>query len=99
MEDEMSQNPTASIIEHFAEVEDPRVEYLVDHQLIDIITIAPCAVIAGADNWTEVAQNFATLRHCALNLLKHETSAKCGIQATRKKAGWSTDYLLKVLLN
>jgi predicted transposase YbfD/YdcC len=56
MEDEMSQNPTASIIEHFSEVEDPRVEYLVDHQLIDIITIALCAVIAGADNWTEVAQ-------------------------------------------
>jgi len=52
----MSQNPTSSILEHFAEVDDPRVEYLVEHQLIDIITIALCAVIAGADNWTEVAQ-------------------------------------------
>lgn len=52
----MTQNPTASILEHFAEVEDPRVEYLVNHQLIDILTIAVCAVIAGADNWTEVAQ-------------------------------------------
>lgn len=52
----MSQNPTASILEHFSEVEDPRVEYLVDHQLIDIITIALCGIIAGADNWTEVAQ-------------------------------------------
>ena len=45
------------------------------------------------------AQNLAILRHCALNLLKHETSANCGIQAKRKKAGWSTDYLLKVLSN
>jgi predicted transposase YbfD/YdcC len=52
----MSQNPTSGILEHFLEVEDPRVEYLVDHQLIDIITIALCAIIAGADNWTEVAQ-------------------------------------------
>jgi predicted transposase YbfD/YdcC len=52
----MEQNPTASILEHFAEVDDPRVEYLVEHQLIDIITIALCAIIAGADNWTEVAQ-------------------------------------------
>jgi predicted transposase YbfD/YdcC len=52
----MSQNPTSSILEHFSEVEDPRVEYLVDHQLIDIITIALCGIIAGADNWTEVAQ-------------------------------------------
>lgn len=52
----MNQNPTATILEHFSAVEDPRVEYLVNHKLIDIITIALCAVIAGADNWTEVAQ-------------------------------------------
>ncbi len=31
-------------------------EYLVEHKLIDIITIALCAIIAGADNWTEVEQ-------------------------------------------
>jgi len=52
----MGQNPTASIPEHFADLEDPRVEYLVNHTLIDIISIALCAIIAGADNWTEVAQ-------------------------------------------
>jgi predicted transposase YbfD/YdcC len=43
------------------------------------------------------ADNFALLRRLALNLLKHETSATCGIQGRRLKAGWSTDYLLKVL--
>ena len=42
-------------------------------------------------------QNFAVLRHIALNLLKHETSLKVGIKAKRKCAGWNHAYLLKVL--
>jgi hypothetical protein len=37
------------------------------------------------------------MRHAALNLPKHETSAKVGIKARRKMAGWDDAYLLKVL--
>jgi predicted transposase YbfD/YdcC len=42
-------------------------------------------------------QNFAVLRHIALNLLKREDTAKISIRAKRKKAGWDNDFLLKVL--
>jgi predicted transposase YbfD/YdcC len=43
-------------------------------------------------------QNFAVLRHIALNLLKREETAKISIRAKRKKAGWDNDFLLKVLI-
>lgn len=43
------------------------------------------------------AENFAILRHIALNLLKKEDSAKIGIKNKRLKAGWDEVYLEKVL--
>lgn len=42
-------------------------------------------------------ENFAIVRHIALNKLKNEKSCKRGIKAKRKKAGWDFEYLIKVL--
>jgi predicted transposase YbfD/YdcC len=42
-------------------------------------------------------QNFAVLRHIALNLLRREPHHKRGLKARRKRAGWDHQYLLQVL--
>jgi len=42
-------------------------------------------------------QNFAVLRHIALNLLKHNAISKLGIKNRRLRAGWDNDYLSSVL--
>lgn len=43
------------------------------------------------------AENLATLRRLALNLLKRETTKKRGIRGKQKNAGWDHRYLLQLL--
>jgi len=43
------------------------------------------------------AENFAVLRHIALNLLRQQQTKRASIKGRRKKAGWDTDYLLQVI--
>jgi len=43
------------------------------------------------------AENVSRLRRIALNLLKQEETAKCGMKAKRNKAGWDENYLQKIL--
>jgi len=42
-------------------------------------------------------ENLAVLRHIALNMLRREKSTRLSIRAKRHKAGWDTQYLLKLL--
>ena len=50
----MSDLPATSISEHFGTLTDPRVERSKDHLLVDIITIALCGVICGAEGWVAI---------------------------------------------
>jgi predicted transposase YbfD/YdcC len=51
----MSEPRPATLQEHFAELTDPRVDRGKLHLLLDILVIALCAVICGADTWVEMA--------------------------------------------
>jgi hypothetical protein len=43
------------------------------------------------------AENFAIVRHVALNMLKKETASKLSIRRKRLTAGWDSDYLEKII--
>lgn len=51
----MEEGKRATIMEYFGEIEDPRIERCQRHKLLDIIAIAICATICGADNWSHIA--------------------------------------------
>ena len=47
----MKLRPKITLIDHFTNLTDPRIDRTKDHKLIDIVVIAICAVICGADGW------------------------------------------------
>ena len=50
----MRTTPVKAIEIKFAKLRDPRIDRTKQHKLIDIITIAVCAIVCGAQGWTEI---------------------------------------------
>ena len=50
----MAENPIGNIEASFSGLKDPRIERNKLHKLLDIIVIAICGVICGADNWVDI---------------------------------------------
>jgi len=50
----VAESSGASITEHFASLEDPRIDRTKRHNLLDIVTIAICGTICGADSWVDI---------------------------------------------
>ena len=51
----MAPTTDRSLLTHVANLDDPRVERTKLHPLVNILTIATCAVICGAESWNEMA--------------------------------------------
>ena len=63
----MSLGPLAT---SFATLTDPRVDRTKEHLLLDIVLIAICAVVCGADGWVEVAEFGETKKEWFSRFLK-----------------------------
>ena len=63
-------------------------------ELLEMLELSGCIVSIDQGH---AQHNLAILRRLALNLLSRVKSAKIGMAAKRKRAGWKTDYLLKFL--
>jgi predicted transposase YbfD/YdcC len=50
----MPENPSTDITEHFADLDDPRIDRTKKHPLDNILVIALCAAICGADTWVDI---------------------------------------------
>ena len=50
----MENTQTASLVSIFSELQDPRIDRTKRHSLTDIIAIAICAVVCGADSWVDI---------------------------------------------
>jgi predicted transposase YbfD/YdcC len=51
-----------SLLEHFADLPDPRIDRTKRHLLLDIIVLSICAVIAGAEGWEDI-EEFGKQKH------------------------------------
>jgi predicted transposase YbfD/YdcC len=52
----MNNLKATTLFEHLSQIEDPRIERTKRHKLIDILVIAVCASICGADGFNEIEE-------------------------------------------
>jgi hypothetical protein len=79
-------NPALAIQTHFATLKDPRIDRTRLHDLLDIVVIALCAVICGAEGWEDIAkygrskqdwlQTFLRLPNAAFAATKEDKAQK-----------------------
>ena len=52
----MKLKPKITLLDHFTNLTDPRIDRTKEHKLIDILAIAICGTLCGADNWVAMEQ-------------------------------------------
>ena len=80
MREKLKELKTKTLFESVGEIKDPRVERKKLHSLKDILVIAVCATIGGADGWEEIEEFgkakqewFATFLELENGIPSHDT--------------------------
>jgi predicted transposase YbfD/YdcC len=68
----MSERPLQSLEDHFGDMPEPRVEGRCEHRLVEIIIVAICGVLCGANSWSEIEQYGRTKEAFLRQFLKLE---------------------------
>src|ERR1051325_2139857 len=71
----MENQAPQSLIEHFSSIDDPRIDRTKLHKLIDIVVIAICATICGAEGW----EDFELFGNCKRDFFKSFLELSNGI--------------------
>jgi hypothetical protein len=81
----MEEKRAAALMDHFGELEDPWIDRRQEHKLIDLLVIAICALLCGANDWVAVEtfgkakwewfQRFLELLH---GIPSHDTFGRVG---------------------
>jgi predicted transposase YbfD/YdcC len=50
----MQEHPTLSLVEHFKDLSDPRIDRTKDHALIDVLVIAVCTLLCGGEGFNDM---------------------------------------------
>jgi hypothetical protein len=58
----MQKHPKVSLIEHFQDLPDPRVNRTKDHDLIDLLVIAVCALLCAGESFNDM-EDFGHAKH------------------------------------
>ena len=96
----MKLKPKITLLDHFAKLRDPRIDRTKEHKLIDILTIAICRMLCGADNWVAMEQygnskeewlkQFWELPN---GIPSHDTIARVFARLDPKKGGSAKDVM------
>ena len=83
------------IFSHFDDLTDPRMDRTKCHLLIDMVVIALCAAICGAEGWADVERFGSALTDHGVRLdgktLRHSFDTASGKDALQLLNAWSSD--------